>query len=97
MGSQETFAQAGITSNGDSGGSHRKLVDQKSGKFTFSAYRSPLSLPFRVVTLGMCESITTATDTAMLRVVMAAVEGAFRRCLSDNVNPGLWFCLLSTE
>ena len=97
MGSQETFAQVGITSNGGSGGSHRKLVDQKNGKFTFSAYRFPLSLLFRVVTLGMCVSITTATDTAMLRVVMAAVEGAFRRRLSDNVNPGLWFRLLSTE
>jgi hypothetical protein len=43
---------------------------QRNGRSTYSW--SPIPL---VVSVLMLPSITTATDTAMLRVVMAAVEG----------------------
>ena len=67
--SQVTPGQVVITSSVGLLGWLRKPT-QRNGRSTYSWYL--ISLIVSVLTLS---SITTATDTAMLRVVMAAVEG----------------------
>jgi len=50
----------------------RRLAGQKSGIFTYSESGS---LPFNIHVVKICSnSFTTATDTALLKVVMLAVE-----------------------
>lgn len=62
------------TSRGVLRGSPRKLAARKSGKYTFS---SSFVLRNTNHQCSSWTSVTTATDTALLRVVMAAVEGTF--------------------
>lgn len=69
MVSQVILGLAAITSSAGSLDWRKKLT-QKSERSIYS-----LCVSFLVVLALILSSITTATDTAMLRVVMAAVEG----------------------
>lgn len=70
--SQGTFVPVAITSSDGSQNWLKKPVVRKSARYIYSKLLS-LLLFYRYI--DMTWSITTATDTAMLRVVMAAVEG----------------------
>ena len=75
----EMLKLAGITSSGVLQSLHKKLVVQRSEKSIFSKSfptQASITKGFKL-SFFYDESITTATDTAMLRVVMAAVEGKF--------------------
>lgn len=50
---------------------HRSQVEQKNARFTYSACKERIYWR----ELNDRSSFTNATDTALLRVVMAAVEG----------------------
>lgn len=65
--------QDGTTSNAGSGSSHRKQAGRRNGRST-SSMRALHLLAYKLVADLRALSITTATDTALLKVVMMAVE-----------------------
>lgn len=72
---QAIYEQGKIILEDDLQSSRQRQEGLKKEKSIYSAFLTYSFLHFEVILLISCCSITTATDTVMLRAVMAAVEG----------------------
>jgi hypothetical protein len=68
---------------------HRKAIGRRSGRST-SSMMSFMFLWFCILT-NHPPSVTTSTDTIMLRVLLSALEGAFAQCGSDGLTDNILF------